>query len=230
MRGHSGSQLPLNLNLDSETRFQNFFEFSSDAEVLKELKGETSFVYLWGSEGSGRSHLLQAVCHVAYSRHESSMFLSLTKAESYSPEMLAGIEGMSVVCLDDIQAITMDLAWEEAIFRLYNEAQQTNCRLIVSSDRSPHDLSISLADLKSRLCGFPVFKLHSPDEKERFDILKFRAKLRGMKLDNDVLNYIANNLRRSLHEIIDLLNMLDEASKIEKRKITIPLIKKVTGW
>ncbi len=230
MRGESGPQLPLNLNLDSETRFQNFFEFSSDAEILKELKSETSFVYLWGSEGSGRSHLLQAVCHVAYSRQESSMFLSLAKAESYSPEMLTGIEGMSVVCLDDIQAITMDLAWEEAIFRLYNEAQETNCRLIISSDRSPQDLSVSLADLQSRLCGFPVFKLYSPGEKERFDILKFRAELRGMKLDNDILNYIAKNIRRNLHEIIDLLNMLDEASKIEKRKITIPLIKKVMGW
>ena len=75
-----------------------------------------------------------------------------------------------------------------------------------------------------------MFMLHSPDEKERFQILKFRAELRGVNLDNDVLNYISNNMRRSLHEIIELLNALDEASKIEKRKITIPFIKKVMNW
>ena len=230
MKFENGPQLPLNLNLDNETRFQNFFEFNDEAEIIEELKGRSPLVYLWGSPGSGRSHLLQAVCHDSYNKQESSMFLSLAKAESYSPEILSGIEGISAVCLDDIQAISKNTTWEEAIFRLYNEVQQTNCRLIISSDRPPQDLSITLADLQSRLCGFPVFKLHSPDEKQRFEILKFRAKLRGVKLDNDVLNYISNNIRRSLHEIIDLLNVLDEASKIEKRKITIPLIKKVMGW
>ena len=230
MRVKNGLQLPLNLVLDSETRFQNFFQFNSETELIKELQSKSTFVYLWGSSGSGRSHLLQAVCHDAYSRHDSSMLLSLASAESYSPEILAGIEGMSVVCLDDIQAITMDLTWEEAIFRLYNNVQQTNCRLIISSDRTPQNLNTALPDLKSRLCSFPVFRLHSPDEKERLEILKYRAKLRGMRLENDVLNYISNNMRRSLHEFIDLLNLLDEASKIEKRKITIPLIKKVVDW
>ena len=230
MKVDSSAQLPLNLSLDSETRFHNFFEFNCEAELIKELKGQSPFIYLWGSAGSGRSHLLQAVCHDAYRNQKSTMFVPLAKAGNYSPEILSGIEGMSVVCLDDIQAIAMNLDWEEAIFRLYNNVQQTGCRLVVSSDRPPQNLIITLADLQSRLSGFPVFMLHSPDEKERFQILKFRAELRGVNLDNDVLNYISNNMRRSLHEIIELLNALDEASKIEKRKITIPFIKKVMNW
>ena len=72
--------------------------------------------------------------------------------------------------------------------------------------------------------------LHSPDEKAQLEILRYRAKLRGVKLENDVLNFISTNMRRGLHEIIDLLEKLDVASKIEKRKITIPLIKKVKNW
>ena len=47
MQVKSGSQLPLNLNVDNETRFQNFFEFGIESEIVRELKGEFSMVYLW---------------------------------------------------------------------------------------------------------------------------------------------------------------------------------------
>ena len=230
MQVKSGSQLPLNLNVDSENRFQNFLEFDNESEVVRELKGEFSIVYLWGAAGSGRTHLLQAVSYEAYIKQESSIFLPLKEAGRYSPEILSGIEGVDVVCLDDIQAIAKDLSWEEAIFRLYNYAQETNCKLVISADRAPQKLPMNLADLKSRLCSFPVFMLHSPDEKAQLEILRYRAKLRGVKLENDVLKFISKNMRRGLNEIIDLLDKLDTASKIEKRKITIPLIKKVKNW
>ena len=105
MQVKSGSQLPLNLSVDSETRFQNFFEFGNESEIVRELKGEFSIVYLWGGTGSGRTHLLQAVTYEAYAKQESSIFLPLKKADDYSPEILSGIEGVDVVCLDDIQAI-----------------------------------------------------------------------------------------------------------------------------
>ena len=230
MQVKSGSQLPLNLNVDSENRFQNFLEFDNESEVVRELKGEFSIVYLWGFAGSGRTHLLQAVSYEAYIKQESSIFLPLKEAGRYSPEILSGIEGVDVVCLDDIQAIAKDLPWEEAIFRLYNYSQETNCKLVISADRAPQKLPMNLADLKSRLCSFPVFMLHSPDEKAQLEILRYRAKLRGVKLENDVLKFISKNMRRGLNEIIDLLDKLDTASKIEKRKITIPLIKKVKNW
>ena len=198
MRIGSGLQLPLNLNLDSETRFQNFFEFGVESEIVRELKSDFSIIYLWGGAGSGRTHLLQAVSYEAYTKKESSIFLPLKKADSYSPEILTGIEGVDVVCLDDIQVIAQDLPWEEAIFRLYNYAQETDCKLVVSSDRAPQNLPMSLADLKSRLCGFPVFMLQSHNEKAQLEILKFRARLRGVELDNDVLNFISKNMRRGL--------------------------------
>ena len=51
MKFENGPQLPLNLNLDNETRFQNFFEFNDEAELIEELKGRSSLVYLWGSPG-----------------------------------------------------------------------------------------------------------------------------------------------------------------------------------
>ena len=230
MQVDSGAQLPLNLNVDNETRFQNFFEFGVESEVVRELKGEFSLIYLWGGAGSGRTHLLQAVSYEAYTKQESSIFLPLKKAADYAPEILTDIEGVDVVCLDDIQAIAKDLPWEEAIFRLYNYAQETRCKLVISADQAPQNLPMKLADLKSRLCSFPVFMLDSLDENAQLEILKFRARLRGVELDNDVLSFISKNMRRGLHEIIELLEKLDAASKVEKRRITIPLIKKVKNW
>ena len=84
MQVKSGSQLPLNLNVDNETRFQNFFEFGIESELVRELKGEFSMVYLWGGAGSGRTHLLKAVTYEAYAKREPSIFLPLKKTDNYS--------------------------------------------------------------------------------------------------------------------------------------------------
>ncbi|MBD99929.1 MAG: DnaA regulatory inactivator Hda [Gammaproteobacteria bacterium] len=224
------SQLPLNLNLDNQAKFENFLEFDRHSEIITELKKESPVIFLRGAASSGRSHLLQAVCHEAIGKQKTSLFLPLSCADNYSPEFLIGVERLDVVCLDDIQAIGTNVEWEEAIFRLYNSVLDTKCKLIISSDKAPHQLSITLADLRSRLCSFPVFMLDSPNEKEKLEILKFRAQLRGLKLADEPIKFILNRVNRSLKEIMDLLDALDSASLAEKRHITIPLIKKVMDW
>ena len=89
---------------------------------------------------------------------------------------------------------------------------------------------MTLADLQSRLCSFPVFMLDLPNEKEKLEILKFRAQLRGLKIADEPIKFILSRINRSLKEIMHLLDALDDASLAEKRHITIPLIKEVMGW
>ena len=230
MNAKKASQLPLNLNLDNEAKFENFLEFDRHSEVITELKKGSPVIYLRCAASSGRSHLLQAVCHEAIDKQETSLFLPLSCADKYSPEFLIGIERLDVVCLDDIQAIGTNVEWEEAIFRLYNNALDTKCKLIISSDKAPHKLSMTLADLQSRLCSFPVFLLDLPNEQEKLEILKFRAQLRGLKIADEPIKFILSRVNRSLKEIMHLLDALDNASLAEKRHITIPLIKEVMGW
>ena len=225
-----GAQLTLDLSLDDEAKFENFFDTGSNGEVINELKGAAPQVFLWGSLGSGRTHLLQSVCHDALMKNKSSIYIPLLHVNKFSPEILQGLEAMDIICVDDIQVVQKKTAWEEALFQLYNKVKNSGSRLIISANQSPSNLELTLADLQSRLCGLPVFKLSNPNESEQMEVLKFRAMRRGIVLSKSVVDYILARAQRNMHGLISVLDAAGEISSAEKRRITIPLIKKVMRW
>ena len=227
---HIDTQLTLDLSLNDEAKFENFFDVGSNAEVISELKGTASQVFLWGSLGTGRTHLLQSVCHEALMKNESSIYIPLLNANKFSPEILQGLENVDTICVDDIQFVQKKAAWEEALFQLYNKAKDSGSRLVISANQAPPNLELTLADLQSRLCGLPVFKLSSLDESWQMEVLKFRAMRRGIELSVSVADYIVARARRDMHGLIRVLDAVDQISFAEKRRITIPLIKKVMHW
>ena len=99
------TQLTLDLSLNDEAKFENFFDAGSNAEVISELKGTASQVFLWGSLGTGRTHLLQSVCHESLMENKSSIYIPLLNANKFSPEILHGLENMDTICVDDIQFV-----------------------------------------------------------------------------------------------------------------------------
>ena len=137
---------------------------------------------------------------------------------------------MDTICVDDIQVVQTKIAWEEALFQLYNKVKDSGSRLIISANKSPSHLEWALADLQSRLCGLPVFKLSNFDESEQMEVLKFRAMRRGIVLSESVAGYILARAQRNMHGFISVLDAVGEISFAEKRRITIPLIKKVMRW
>ena len=113
---------------------------------------------------------------------------------------------------------------------MYNKVKNSGSRLIISANQSPSNLELTLADLQSRLCGLPVFKLSNPNESEQMEVLKFRAMRRGIVLSMSVVDYILARAQRNMHGLISVLDAAGEISSAEKRRITIPLIKKVMRW
>jgi DnaA family protein len=225
-----GAQLTLDLSLNDEAKFENFFDAGSNREVIKELKGAALQIFLWGSLGTGRTHLLQSVCHEALIKNESSIYIPLLNANKFSPEILQGLEVVETICVDDVQVVQKKTGWEEALFQLYNKVKDNGSRLIISANQSPQNLELGLADLQSRLCGLPVFKLSNLDELEQIEVLKFRAMRRGIGLSVSAADYILARSQRNMHGLISVLDAVDEISFAEKRRITIPLIKKVMHW
>ena len=166
------TQLTLDLSLNDEAKFENFFDAGSNAEVISELKETASQVFLWGSLGTGRTHLLQSVCHESLMENKSSIYIPLLNANKFSPEILQGLENMDTICVDDVQFVQKKSAWEEALFQLYNKAKDSGSRLVISANQAPPNLELTLADLQSRLCGLPVFKLSNLDESGQVEVLK----------------------------------------------------------
>ncbi len=225
-------QLTLQVGLDDSSTFDNFYISANNSQALAYLYEQRSgqleqFTYLWGSVGSGRSHLLQAVCHHFDARDAASFYLPLSQAADFAPEILEGLESLALVCLDDVQAIIGKQDWELAFFSLFNRLRDSGTRLIVAANCAPRELAIELPDLLSRLQSGVVFQLHGLRDEEKRYALQLRATQRGIALSEDVLNYVLQRNDRSMQALLSLLEQLDQFSLQAKRRITVPLLREL---
>lgn len=224
------SQLALGLSLRDDATFENFF-VGDNASVIEALNncitgnGE-SFIYLWGIEGVGRSHLLQACCH-EINENKSAAYLNLKEYEDFSPEILDGFDQIDLVCLDHINAVLNRDDWEEALFHFYNRAREKRKRLIVSGNTLPAQLPSNLADLRSRLAWGLTFQVKALNDAQKVVALSMRAKNRGMILPETAGQYLLYHMSRNLSELFKVLDLLEKTSLVEQRRITIPFIKSV---
>ncbi|GAA3913171.1 DnaA regulatory inactivator Hda [Litoribacillus peritrichatus] len=233
-------QLPLDIQLKQEANFDNFWvgENAPVFEAFKMLAGgfhspqefqETNY-FLWGGEGVGKTHLLQAVCNHVAALNIDCAYIPLAELMKYQPEVLQGLEQMRLVCLDDIHCILGRRDWQIAIFHLFNKLRDQGHTLVVSSDQSALHIPIELADLKSRLSWGLTFKLDPLSEQGAKDLLIDQSLKRGLEMTEEVADYIISRARRSAPELIETLDALDLASLSAKRKLTRPFVKEVLGW
>jgi len=106
--------------------------------------------------GPEKTHLLQAVCAAA----RTAAYLPLDRSSTLPPAALVGFESCRVLCLDDVDAVAGDLAWEHALFRLFNDAAELRTRLIFAAGAAPRQLAWSLDDWRSRAAACVVYQLH----------------------------------------------------------------------
>ncbi|MCX7116104.1 MAG: DnaA regulatory inactivator Hda [Gammaproteobacteria bacterium] len=184
-----------------------------------------SFFYIWGQEGVGKSHLLQACC-LAIQPPYTAVYLPLKTLHTWGNSILEGIEHQSLIAIDDIETIAGDPAWEEALFHLINTVRQDNQKkIIISSCESPSHSSIHLADLKSRLHWGLASHLLALNDQQKVETLQFYAKKRGFHLPARVAEFLIQRFDRNMHNLIQLLKTLDHASLAAQRKITLPFVK-----
>jgi DnaA family protein len=222
-------QLPLGFTWRYGIRFDDFFSGPHTALVycLRDCasgRGER-FVYFSGGLGTGKSHLLQAACQAAAERDAAVAYLPLTELAAYGPEILDGLEGMALVCVDDVQAVLGNPEWEEALFHFYNRLRESQTTLIVAGDAGPGALPVGLADLRSRLTWGPVFRLDELSDAEKIAALQLRAKAHGFELPDEVAQYLIRRSPRDMTSLFDLLDRLDRESLAQQRRLTIPFVR-----
>lgn len=217
-------QLPLGINLRDDATFDNYFTANNEQIVHSLLAQQEPYVFLFGENGCGKSHLLQAACHQAGKDNLPVVYLPLSE-EGLMPAMLEGLENMSLLALDDIDNVIGNEEWESALFNLYNNAREKGVKMLVSSKEPLASLPIKLADLKSRLSWGPIFQLNVLSDDEKIQALQQRAKNRGLELADGVVSYLLKHSPRDMNSLFALFEKLDKASMVEKRRLTIPFIK-----
>lgn len=224
-------QLPLGIGLRDDCTLETFYS-GDNQQMINHLRliakgnGE-QFTFLWGKQGAGRTHLLQGVCNDASRFGIGAVYLPLSELRHNSPKLLEGLERLSVVCIDDIDVINGDSAWEEALFHLFNRLKALNHHLIVAAGSPPALLSIKLADLKSRLAWGVTYQIQPLDDDQLVAALQLRAKQRGLELSQEVGLFLMRRAMRAMPHLYELLDQLDRASLAAQRRLTIPFIKSV---
>lgn len=223
------SQLPLAIRLKDSASFANFYAGRNE-QVLAHVRacahGEgESVVYLWGSAGSGKSHLLQAACHASALRDGNPVYLPMRDAPGWPPEILQGLEACPLICLDDIDAIAGNAEWEEAVFHLFNRVRDHGHCMVMSAGVPVAELKLRLNDLASRVAWGLVLRIESLDDAEKIAALQWRARHRGFELPDEVALFLLRRCPRDTANLFDLLDRLDIASLAAQRKLTIPFVR-----
>ncbi len=226
-------QLTLNVALRDDATLANFLPRESTQALVEAVarqceEGGEACIYVHSGADTGRTHLLQAACHLAGS---GAQYLPMAELEGFAAaDVLTGLESLALVCLDDINQVLGNEDWEQALFHFFNRARENGCRLLISADRAPRFLPMALEDLRSRLGWGLVYELPPFTDEERLELLTLRAAGRGLALSPELANFIVSRAPRGPSELLQVLDKLDAASLEEKRALTIPLAKAVLGW
>jgi DnaA family protein len=222
-------QLPLGVRLQDRAVFASFLA-GGNSESLAALRalatgsGERT-LYLHGAAGSGKSHLLQALCATV----PGSGYFPLAQLRAAGPEVLDGADLLAAVALDDLQQLAGDAAWEQRLFNLYNDCEQRGVRLVLAASVPARALGLRLDDLKSRLAAVPHYGLQLLDEPQQRAALQLRAAMRGLELPEETAQWLQRRYPRDMASLHGLLERLDLASLTEQRRLTVPFIRQVIG-
>ncbi len=220
-------QIALDIGLATGPTLESFFAGPNEA-ALRHLTlwvGNKSVAalrspvptYLWGSGGSGKTHLLKAVQSAL--REQGAIVGWLDATVQAPPEFN---ENWSAVLLDDVHLYNS--VQQHAAFNWFINAQTYQRGVLAAGELPPADLKLR-DDLTSRLGWGHIFQLHALSEPERRAVLRQAADARGIFLGDEVMDFILTRFSRDLGSLMELLDLIDGYALQTKRGVTIPLIK-----
>ena len=176
-------------------------------------------IYLWGSSGSGKTHLLLGLTVAWQAQGGQAAWFDPSTPLPWTLDDQA-----SLVVVDDAQAL--DSSRQQAAFALFIDAATQGAQWAAAGNVPPVDLPLR-DDLRTRLAWGHVFALEPLPEADARAVLRREADRRGIWLGDEVMGYLLTRFSRDLKHLMALLDRLDEFSLAEKRAITVPLLKRM---
>ncbi len=232
----------LNYNrLNPNLNFENFIKGTSNEIALsssKKVCEQTSRynpLYIYGGVGLGKTHLLNAI-GLKLQSENNVMFIS---AERFMYHFIKSIKKNDMVnfkdffrrsavfIIDDIQFIRGKEGLQEEFFHTFNSLMEKSSQIIISSDRPPTKLDRVQERIKSRLSGGLIVDIDTPDLELKTKIIKSRIMdiqdqfSENFNISDEVINFIANESKTNIRELIGILNRVITFSRIHKKTLNI---------
>ncbi len=223
--------MPLDLRPEHQQSFENFDGGinSFTVSVLKQMAlgdGEPQ-IYLWGAQGSGKSHLLRACCDWRVRHSGEAVLVQLSSLQAPSILDSDRIMDAEFVCLDEVEQVAGKPQLEQLLFNLINRMRASNARLVLAGELPPHQLGIALPDLLSRLSWGPVLRIDPLNDEALMARLRARAEAFGMRLSEEVARHIIRRCPRDIAALESLIERLHQESLVERRALTVPYVSQV---
>ena len=237
-------------NLNEKYTFDTFVVGSNNSFAhaaslaVAESPGEAyNPLFIYGGVGLGKTHLMHSIAHYILENDSSKNVLYVT-SETFTNELIealkAGKTGSElamtkfrekyrnndVLLIDDIQFIIGKESTQEEFFHTFNHLHVSGRQIIISSDKPPKDIETLEARLRTRFEWGLIADISSPDYETRMAILRKKEELDGLEryhIPDDVMQYIANNIKSNIRELEGSLNKLIALSNLENKPIDIPL-------
>jgi chromosomal replication initiator protein len=194
--------------------------------------------FIYGGVGLGKTHLVQAIGNKIISTFPEKKIRYAT-TERFTTEVINSIRNQSieklkenyrkfdVLIIDDIQFLAGKEKTQEEFFHLFNALYEGNKQIIISSDRPPQAISALEERLRSRFEGGMIADVGSPDLESRIAILKQKVQEKNLNIDNDVLEYIAQNVQNNIRQLEGTLNRLAAFQKLGTKTLDSETAKKL---
>lgn len=211
------------------------------AQRVAERPGDTynNPLFIYGDSGLGKTHLLHAIGNAIPRKHPTQRVI-YTTGEQFMNEVVSSIRHdrmrdfknryrtVDVLLVDDIQIIAGGTATKEEFFHTFNVLYEEKRQIVITSDKPPREL-VNLKIVEERLgsrfeMGL-MADIQPPDLETRMAILKKKADVRGLRLPDAVIEFIASSIRSNVRELEGVLNELEVVSSVRGSEITLALTK-----
>ena len=232
-------QLPLKIGLKEEATFDTFVvEQESIAIAVASfqqslMNNQSDLILLNGEQKSGKTHLLQSACRFfgenSLTSDSSTVYLPLAdKNLPLIPIILDGLEMVKLICIDDIEEVIGIKEWEVALANLITKSQAQGQKLVITSENAMTKWRMVTKELSNAMMVASTITLSQLTEQEELvEALKKRSVRTGFDFRLEVGNYLVKQFSNDLSELIAVLQIIENASIIQKRKITLPFVKSV---
>ena len=235
-------------NLNPKYTFDTFVVGSNNklahaaSVAVAESPGEVyNPLFIYGGVGLGKTHLMHSIAHFVLQKRPQSKVLYVT-SEYFTNELIESIRNgnnstmskfrekyrnIDVLLIDDIQFIIGKESTQEEFFHTFNALHGAKKQIIISSDKPPKDMEILEDRLRSRFEWGLIVDISSPDFETRMAILRKKEELDGYHIDDQVIEYIAQNVKSNIRELEGSLNKIMAYANLENREINLALAEKV---
>ena len=239
-------KLQIDSQLNENYTFDNFIEGdcnrlarSAGMKIAKE-PGKTAFnpLVIYSGTGLGKTHLCHAIgletkrLHpektVLYVQAEqlSTQYVTANKNNN-RPDFINFYQMIDVLIIDDIQFLAGKAGTQDVFFHIFNHLQQNNKQIVITSDKFPSELQGMEDRLLSRFKWGLAADLQAPDLPTRTSIIREKLYDNGITFPEEVVQYIASNVRNNIRELEGVMNSLMAQSLLNKRAVTLEMAQQI---